>query len=283
MANPAAGEVIFQWGAQRTRVLPPHLNPGLEIVYIARGRLEWSVEGRVETVMPRTAFFTLPWQEHGSTRDHEPGNELYYVIYTMTSTEPPADGVLRFPAALGLSREEAATISRILLAAPRHGYPAPAALAGLVPALVRELDGDRPLRGAMVGALARACLIELARTIAADPSPPYDPASRRVDRFLRALGEDPGEPWTLASMAAACGLRRSQFSTIVARLTGESPMAHLQNLRLARARHLLEHSDGSITRIAHECGFGTSQYFARLFRRAEGMAAAEWRRRRRAG
>ena len=40
-----------------------------------------------------------------------------------------------------------------------------------------------------------------------------------------------------------------------------------QLVRLMKARHLLRHSDESVTDIAYRCGFGDSNHFSTLFRR----------------
>lgn len=42
---------------------------------------------------------------------------------------------------------------------------------------------------------------------------------------------------------------------------------YLNRLRLIKARHLLRHTDESVTDIAYRCGFGDSNHFSTLFRR----------------
>jgi AraC family L-rhamnose operon regulatory protein RhaS len=49
--------------------------------------------------------------------------------------------------------------------------------------------------------------------------------------------------------------------------TGLTPQRYLNRVRLMKARHLLRHSDESITDIAYRCGFGDSNHFSTLFRR----------------
>lgn len=49
--------------------------------------------------------------------------------------------------------------------------------------------------------------------------------------------------------------------------TGLTPQRYLNRLRLIKARHLLRHSDHSVTEIAYRCGFGDSNHFSTLFRR----------------
>lgn len=49
--------------------------------------------------------------------------------------------------------------------------------------------------------------------------------------------------------------------------SGLTPQRYLNRLRLMKARHMLRHSDESITDIAYRCGFGDSNHFSTLFRR----------------
>ena len=49
--------------------------------------------------------------------------------------------------------------------------------------------------------------------------------------------------------------------------TGLTPQRYLNRLRLIKARHLLRHSDHSVTEIAYRCGFGDINHFSTLFRR----------------
>ncbi|MBN0386679.1 helix-turn-helix domain-containing protein, partial [Pseudomonas aeruginosa] len=49
--------------------------------------------------------------------------------------------------------------------------------------------------------------------------------------------------------------------------TGLTPQRYLNRVRLMKARHLLRHSDESVTDIAYRCGFGDSNHFSTLFRR----------------
>lgn len=55
-------------------------------------------------------------------------------------------------------------------------------------------------------------------------------------------------------------------------------MEHLQRLKIERSRHLLRHTAQSITEIAMECGFASSQHFARIFKNFSGQSASDYRR-----
>ena len=96
--------------------------------------------------------------------------------------------------------------------------------------------------------------------------------------YLKELDGHLDHPWTLAEMARACGLGRSQFSGYVRDITNMSPIEFLTHRRLQRAMNALEYDgDRSITDIAVACGFQSSQYFATTFRRHFGVSPREYR------
>lgn len=101
---------------------------------------------------------------------------------------------------------------------------------------------------------------------------------RRVSLFLAGLEHTCDEPWTLETMASAAGLRRSRFGALCRELTGENPSTFLNRVRIRRGRELLRSTSDSITEIAGACGFGTSQYFARVFRKFQGHDPSHYRR-----
>ena len=52
-----------------------------------------------------------------------------------------------------------------------------------------------------------------------------------------------------------------------------------QNLRIARAAHLLRESDLTVTQILHRVGFHSPSHFTTTFRRHMGMSPTDYRRR----
>jgi AraC family L-rhamnose operon regulatory protein RhaS len=210
------------------------------------------VDGRREQIAPGTVFFTLPQQRHGAGEQPHPGVELYYVILK--------------PERLGLPVADRRWIRQVLHRAERHAFPATLLVRQLMPVIVRELTGQAPGRAAVVPGLLGAVLVELARTVAAQPEPVRSDASAAVRQFTRQLERRLDEVWTLAAMAQACGLKRTQFAARFTEMTGDTPMTYLNRARVRRAEELLAKTDRTITDIAHACGFQSSQYFATVFR-----------------
>ena len=100
----------------------------------------------------------------------------------------------------------------------------------------------------------------------------------RMGHLVSTLEQRYAEPWTLESLAAAARLSRTGFLRVFRQATGQSPVAFLIGLRIEAAKRLLRQTRRSMTQIAHDCGFGDSNYFARKFREATGHTPTGFRR-----
>lgn len=266
--------------------LPAHRNPGLEIVVVLKGTLVWQAQGRAEVVPAGWAYFTLPWQEHGSTRDYEPGHEWCFAVLRVSGVV--AGEQVRLAWLPDLSQQDQASISSLLSSSRRHAFPASPLLRQIMPELVAECAKPGSFHRARLRALSTAAVVELARSVSdqrkrstgtrsksSSAVPAADEAIRAlVDRVARECHR----PWTLSEMASSCGLGRTRFSQLLQRITGDTPITLMHRLRVERARVMLRESDLSVTEIAQRCGFVTSQYFARVFGAMTGRTPRDFRR-----
>lgn len=262
---------------RRRNSLNRHRNDGLELVYISLGNLRWAVEGRAEAVPPRSLFFTMPWQEHGGTEEVEPGAALAWIVLPLVGG--PRDW--RFHPDLGLRLDAAAQASlRRAFATTRHCHP----IRGLAGPLL-ERCVDLLIAGSsdshLLPSLLRGLVAEAAATVAASGSvsgaDSRTPGLVAVQRWIAAVRREPQRGGTLPQWAAACGLGRTRFTALVRHETGDSPVVFRNRMRVERACALLRQGRRSITAIALDCGFGTSQYFARVFRQLRGKEPSAWR------
>jgi transcriptional regulator GlxA family with amidase domain len=88
-----------------------------------------------------------------------------------------------------------------------------------------------------------------------------------------------GRHVSLGAMANAAGLERRTFLRRFLSATGMTPIAYCREVRIARARELLESSTKPIKEIAWLAGYGDPASFARAFSRAAGVSPTRFRRR----
>jgi AraC-like DNA-binding protein/mannose-6-phosphate isomerase-like protein (cupin superfamily) len=93
-----------------------------------------------------------------------------------------------------------------------------------------------------------------------------------------ALSISPTAAPTLAQAAREMGVSANHLNVLLRQQTGLTFRQLLIQRRIESAKTLLRVGDDRCTEIAHACGFGDSNYFARLFRRKTGMTPGEFRR-----
>lgn len=109
---------------------------------------------------------------------------------------------------------------------------------------------------------------------------PSDTWARRVNQVMDHVRDDPARAHTLETLAAVIHSSPFHFHRIFRAVTGETLGSFVQRSRLERAAYLMKsRPDRSLTSIALETGFGTSQEFSRTFRRNYGVAPSQWDRR----
>ncbi|MEQ8335150.1 GlxA family transcriptional regulator [Nisaea sp.] len=79
-------------------------------------------------------------------------------------------------------------------------------------------------------------------------------------------------------LATRAGMSVRSFSRHYRSATGRTPANALEDMRLETARRLLE-QNGSVSRVAQLCGFGTEETMRRVFRRRLGASPQEYRER----
>jgi transcriptional regulator GlxA family with amidase domain len=138
--------------------------------------------------------------------------------------------------------------------------------------------------------LGPAMRAEMARLVLSDPAagqaryftgfaPPQTHRDRAVLRAQEWVHMRDGRGVSLAAMAVAAGLERRTLLRRFASATGMTPIEYCRAVRIARARELLEGGDTSQKQIAQSLGYKDVASFARIFRKATGLAPGAYRRR----
>jgi AraC-like DNA-binding protein len=82
---------------------------------------------------------------------------------------------------------------------------------------------------------------------------------------------------SIQQLAAIASCSRARLYEMFKESTGMTPNDYWQRLRIDRAQELLRGSEQSVTEIALNCGFSSSQYFCGVFRKYSGMSPSEYR------
>jgi transcriptional regulator GlxA family with amidase domain len=99
-----------------------------------------------------------------------------------------------------------------------------------------------------------------------------------VIQAIEVMENHVADPLELSQVAALSGVGPRQLNRLFRERLGRSTMAFYRDLRLDKARSLLEQSTLSITEIALATGFANSAHFSRAFRDGFGAAPSAQRR-----
>jgi AraC-like DNA-binding protein len=260
--------------------LAEHRNEGIEITYLANGRLGFRVDRQAYPLAAGDLTITRPWQPHSVGDPLVASSRLYWLILDVGVRQPHQ--AWSWPAWLVLSKADLRDLTDLLRGNEHPVWTGTPGIDRCFAELGRLLDGaqsgDPPAsRLALAINELLLCVHELLR--AHDPPRKSDLTlgERSVAMFLERLQERLAEPWTLDAMAERAGLGRTRFAHHCRKLTNLAPMAYLQQLRVEAAKTLLITTPEPITAIALDCGFGSSAYFSSVFHSVVHCTPSEFR------
>jgi AraC-like DNA-binding protein len=110
--------------------------------------------------------------------------------------------------------------------------------------------------------------VDATQSVVADPA---------IGLVVGLLHSQPGDPWTVASLARWVNMSRSAFSERFRDVVGQPPLHYLTELRMSRACHLLESTDLGVKQVAAIVGYESPSSFTNAFKRWHGVSPASYR------
>ncbi|MDA1364338.1 AraC family transcriptional regulator [Glycomyces algeriensis] len=150
----------------------------------------------------------------------------------------------------------------------------PAPVASLISQVIDALDSGPTVAGftRATGAAWHA-LAHVIATGRRNPGTSLSPLERAVEH-LRATSP---QRTTVPALASMVGLSASQISALFREHLGVSPLQFQVQLRMSRARELLDGTELPIAAVARETGYGDPMYFSRQFTRIHDMTPTAYR------
>jgi len=266
--------------------LEPHCNEGIEIVLIETGRNAFVINGSSHCLRAGNVTITRPWELHSLGDPNLGPGRVHWLILDVGVSRP--NQKWKWPSWVVLTPSDLRELSCKLQAGGQSVWKTTPeitqvfrTLAECVRAGASEQHVSRII--AHINLLLVALLDALRSQDTQDEGMPVS-MSRQVENFFKELMAHPqelAEPWTLRLMANRCRMGSTAFVQYCRKVTNTSPLDFLNRCRLARAAHLLDVARRkSVTDVAFECGYSSSQYFATQFRRRYGSSPSDYRHRR---
>jgi len=253
--------------------LDPHRNEGVEICFLETGGMPFSVEAKNFELCAGQFTLTRPWQLHKLGRPNIGPGKLHWLILDVGVRRPNQDW--RWPDWVTLTGPDKMLLTRKLRHNDAAVWNASQGMTDAFRGLSQSLQkwGNPHIESRMI-VLLNLLLVEILATLTRQHAH-EDPklVSRRytVKLFLQDLAANrasSSQPWTLREMASECGMGITALSKYCRELVNNGPVDYLNHCRLEHAaKQLGENPAQSITEIAFNNGFSSSQYFATAFRR----------------
>lgn len=247
----------------------------LLIVWVVEGKFEWLINQRHYVLYPGDTAVVMPGQEIGGSNGQLDIGSFVRLQIAIESV--PSEGKAAPGRWSNLSKYERVAVGKILVL-----NELPVLKVKEVPGLMQELRAE--IAGQEVGFVTRVnhlldcLLIHIARQSTRQASSRRD-FSQAFMALEKALRQNLAHQWTVEEMAAIMGLGTTAFTERVKSYTGFAPLHYLINIRIAEAVKQLKRPGVSLTDIALETGFYSSQHFSTTFKKLTGHTPGQFRKR----
>ncbi|MDD5705039.1 MAG: AraC family transcriptional regulator [Kiritimatiellae bacterium] len=241
----------------------------LELLYLHKGGQRITLEGQAYPVPRGSVFVSKPGELHGGVRNIIQPGELYWLVVDLAYCRR------RFG-------PEFTAVAATLNGIQRRDFLVDAAVRGLFEQALDARDDPGPFAAALLESTVETLLIHVARGYQRRLEKEDRRAAAEHLRIRRAVewaDAHVRENWSVAEAAAVCGLKPSRFHELCVRATGYPPVERRNRRRVELAREMIAKGT-PVTQAAFAVGFCSSQYFATVFRKYEGLPPTSARARR---
>lgn len=259
----------------RQKPLQLHFNHGIELCYVMKGRYDWVVEEQQYLLFPGNGFVTCPWEKHGSPHEVVDLGEIYWIVIRPEVFSK--DGHFYLGEWSRFSDSENQLIGQVLAQNTKHTIEKAQAFRQLFERLHAEIEKKEFGYYQRVCNIVEELLINTVRIIQ-NRENQWNENRNWFSNFDYHLNQNLSKKWTLEEMSQINRVGVTTLTQLVKKHTGYTPANYLIYLRLEKAKQLLVDTSRSMTSIALDCGFYSSQHFSSTFSKWVGMQPSVFRR-----
>jgi AraC-like DNA-binding protein len=260
-------------GSIQLHAFPTTATESIRIYYIIEGKFEWRINHQPCVFYPGDVAVIMPGTSFGSDNGILEIGSFTWLHLAIQKLE---NGLLLPGKWSGLSESEAAAIGKILSLNSSLVLSRFSEAGKILKRIHAELFGHEIGYQASIHHQIDELLIQVTRhmTLQSHPGRDFPKTFMRLEEVLR---QDLSHQWTVEEMAALVGLGTTLFTERVKSYSGFSPINYLINIRISEAIKLLKRPDISVTDIALDTGFYSSQHFSTTFKKLTGYTPSEFR------
>lgn len=243
---------------ERGYELLPRTVPDYNLIYVTRGRVTWTIDGRDHPLAPGGLVLVPPGVRH----------------HARSQTRRVTLGSVHVEVTLAGRRDVLA-----MLAPPRQQAVIPASRLDfyLRSAMEEMRRSDEAMIALMMPSWGRMIALELLRDNARRGLLTHRPVDPVVLDLLQEFHAHLTRPVTLGQLARRSGFTGQHLNRLFRKALGVTPLRYLMRLRMERAAAMLTDDTRTIAAVAREMGFDDPYYFSRLFRQHMGRSPSRHR------
>jgi len=243
-----------------------HRHSCLEITYCARGSVKFDCGGRAYPIIPGSVFISTPADAH-RLRGNPKGAKIYWIFLKLPKRGEPF---------FGLNRAESKYLADALKSLPNKAFPAPEYVGRCYERLFALMDSEKPGTVARRLKLRAAAVDLVIALVEAGDSALTNDCDVRFRALVDKMRRNPTKAFSMTEAASELQCSPNTVRAMFHRYIGLPPQSFMLKCRIRRAGDLLKKGEMSVTDIAFELGFSSSQNFAIRFRQETGMSPTEW-------
>ncbi len=245
-----------------------HSHHYYEIYYLLKGKVLYSVNNFVYQLMPGDLFIVLPDERHYTHYDGSSECERINVYCKRESI--PTENFAEIPCVLDTMSHS----GKIIL--PKKTQ---VDVSQILTVMLRENNHPDQYSHAFLVLKLAELLLQIQRHGRLVSSTVQEGMDNSIDKVLKYIETNFNQPITLEDIAEIANLSPAYLSRKFKKETGITFKDYLNFIRNKRACQALITTDDSVTKIASDCGFSSSNYFKDIFRKLNGVSPREYRKR----
>jgi AraC-like DNA-binding protein len=247
----------------RPGVIPlfDHAHTGVEICYIASGEVTWRMGARRLRLVGGMISVIQPGIAHCGEMNVIAPSDLYWIVIVPTKIRP------------ALSPE----IARVLASGEPYAAKVGADVQALFDTAMQECTAHAPGWQNALTAIATRIAVEAARACPQRQGKKSAATPQPVLKACKIIRENLEFPPSMRELARQVKLGPTRFHALFRETIGLTPLDYVVRLRLAEACRALAETDENITDMALRLGFPSSQYFATVFKKHNGVSPTAFR------
>jgi AraC-like DNA-binding protein len=256
---------VYTAGMQVSRGTGQHMDRKMgcfDLLFVRRGMLPIQEEQQAFQVVENQTLLLWPHRHHWGTDFFSSDMILYWLHFDIAPAEDGTPSLQPFQMEQNIDVPQYTTVAR----------------PDVLEALFRRFLDDQAtkcLQPHYASLLVNLMLCEIGRPL--EQSSGNRQKAVLAGRALEYIRAHLHLPLTASVVAQEMGYQSDYLNRVFQLIYRHTLTQEIHLSRIGYARYLLLHSSQSIKEIALSCGFSDANYFARMFKRYEGVTAANFR------